>query len=152
MTWTFALWAILVGGPLLGILATIALAVFHEHGEPGARAGSTLPGADVDLQAVAPRVIRRASTALLEDYLLDDREASISLRRRRHALLVLQTERASTAAFEDFMADLEAPAALPVSVPQPARRAPVRTPVRVAVDRAPRPTRLVPLSPEIAIG
>jgi hypothetical protein len=112
---------------------------------------------------LAPVVVRRASSSLLEDYLLDEREASPTVRRERQERLLVQTSRASTAVFEEFLGD--AAAASPAVAPQPApvrphaapapvSRRPAVRPVLapVAAGRAAHATRLVPLSPEIAIG
>jgi hypothetical protein len=171
MTWTLTLWAILVGGPLLGITAVCALAVLHEHG--GERVRSERVGT------------RRSSTVLLEDYLLDAQTASLADRHRLQDRLILQTARASTVVLEDFLEDRVSPLALraPIRRPaapalgiaqpgtalapafaskvspassrvlsRPAPRALQPRPTSFALERGARPTRLVPLSPEIAIG
>jgi hypothetical protein len=135
-------WAIAVGGPLLGIGAVMALAVAHEHSRQLRRLPVRLPA--------TPQPVRRASVALLESYLEDERDASPTLRRRRHARLLLQSQRASTVLFEEFLEDWTAVVA--VVAPQ---AAPPRPIVRRSVpvfERAAHPTRLVPLAPEIAIG
>jgi hypothetical protein len=136
----------------------------------------------------APHAGRRASTVLLDEYLVDDREVTpTQLRHRRNGLL-LQAERSSTWVLEEFLEERTAlvAAVLPVrSVPASltVRAEPVEAHGRVlrqAQDersgrqarderdareaqrersageprRAPRPTRLVPLTAraEIAIG
>jgi hypothetical protein len=137
-------WVIAVGGPLLGIGAVMALAMLHEHGARLKR----LP-----VSVSPPLPLRRSCTTLLDDYLVDDREASPAARRRESSQLLLQAQRASTTALEDFLEERDtgyapAPPAAPPSTRAPApvvrRRAPV-------YERAARPTRLVPLTPEIAI-
>lgn len=135
-------WAIAVGGPLLGIGAVMALAVAHEHSRQLRLLPVRLPG--------TPQPVRRASVALLECYLQDERDASPTLRRRRHARLLLQTQRASTVALEEFLEDRTALAAFVAPTAAPPRQA-VRRPAPI-FERAAHPTRLVPLGPEIAIG
>ncbi|HEU5319109.1 MAG TPA: hypothetical protein VFX49_23560 [Chloroflexota bacterium] len=146
-------WAIAIGGPLLGIGAVMALAVAHEHARLVRRLPVRLPE--------SPRPVRRASTALLEDYLSDEREASPAQRRRRHERLLLQARRASTDVFEEFFEERIAaptsdavervPLQVRTPVDRPVDRPIVRRPVPV-FERAARPTRLVPLGPEIAIN
>ena len=154
MTWVFA-----VGGPLLGIAAVIALVVAHEHGAALRRAKLPL----VQRVPRAPHAGRRAATTLLEDYLAEERQASATERRLRHANLLLQATRSSTWVLEEFLeerATSGAVAVRPVPVrPAPVRQLPVRSaPARVRSraieERSARPTRLVPLSAraEIAIG
>ena len=154
-------WVIAVGGPLLGIAAVVALVVAHEHGAALRR--TSLPG--VARVPRAPHAGRRASTTLLEEYLSDEREAGLILRRQRHARLLLQTERSSTWVLEEYLEERGAVARTPAPVAALGRPAPVRVPARVIrsaprlqprpiAERAARPTRLVPLtaSAEIAIG
>lgn len=137
-------WVIAVGGPLLGIGAVMALVVAHEHARWLRRLPVKLP--------TTPAVVRRAHTVLLDDYLSDERGATAAVRRRGHARLLFQMERANTAVLEEFLeerAEAQTAAAVPVEPRRPAPRA-VRRPV--IEERAARPTRLVPLAPEIAIG
>jgi len=167
---SWVMWAMLVGGPLLGMLAIALLVMLHEHsprlsiraGAPRVQGGGIEPFAE-RLARVAPLAIRRSSTMLLDDYLLDERDAALDVRRARQSRLLTQTERASTHVFEAFLADRAG--VLKGSLnPRPARitnrapaeqRVPALRPVRVLqpdYQRAARATRLVPLSPEIAIG
>jgi hypothetical protein len=147
-------WAIAVGGPLLGMGAVMALVVAHEHARLVRRLPVRLPA--------SPLPVRRANTALLDDYLADERGASLTERRRRHERLLLQARRASTDVFQEFLQDrtevsgMVARAVPRVRVPAAPQIAPplgpvVRRPAPV-FERAARPTRLVPLAPEIAIG
>jgi len=143
MSWSLVMWIILAGGPVLGIAAMMMLAVYHEH------------GAQTRLARREPRIARRSSTLLLEDYLAEERTATVTERRHRGERLLLQSVRASTEVFEEFLADRAAqgiPAPKPVVRPvRVAARPPVLAPVPV-FQRAARPTRLLPLSPEIALG
>ena len=155
MTWVFA-----VGGPLLGIAAVVALVVAHEHGAALRR--SRLPL--VERVPRAPHAGRRAPTALLDDYLTDEREANPTQRRQRHTKLLLQATRSSTWVLEDFLEERETALAAYSSALRPARPVrPLPLPARVPVqrtaprrieERTARPTRLVPLTAqaEIAIG
>jgi len=143
MSWSLVMWVILAGGPLLGIAALMVLAIFHEH------------GAQTRVGRREPRVTRRSSTILLEDYLAEDRTATVTERRQSGEKLLLQNARASTEVFEMFLTDREAQI---IPVPKLTVR-PVRIAARPPViaqlpvfQRAARPTRLVPLSPEIALG
>ena len=146
-------WVLAVGGPLLGIAAVAALVIAHEH-------GAALRRAKLPVFARVPRAPhagRRADTTLLEEYLADDREASATQRRQRHAGLLLQSARSDTWVLDEYLEErglvvLQAPPAAP---PAPARPAPAIAPQpRRIEERAARPTRLVPLSApaEIAIG
>ena len=131
---------IAIGGPLLGIGAVMALAVAHEHGRLIRHLPLRLPG--------GPVPVRRASTALLEEYLADERDASLTLRRRRQERLLLQVRRASTGVFDEFLEERAVPVAPVVApaVPVVVRRA------APEYERVARATRLVPLPPEIAIN
>ncbi|MGI8424924.1 MAG: hypothetical protein ACR2NO_12575 [Chloroflexota bacterium] len=154
-------WLIAVGGPLLGIAAVVALVVAHEHGTQLRRArlplGVRLPE--------TPRVVRRANTALLDDYLVEDRDAGTSLRRQRHTRLLIQASRSNTWVLAEYLEEREKdapPTAAPAAAPKirsAAAPAPVPAPARArhVEERSARPTRLVPLSAvtssaEIAIG
>jgi hypothetical protein len=150
-------WVIAVGGPLLGIAAVVALVVAHEHGAALRRA--KLPV--VARVPRAPHAGRRAPTTLLEEYLVDEREAALPVRRQRHAGLLLQAARSTTWVLDEFLEDRRAASE---AVLESARRpaAPVRVPLAPAPrvqprrieERTARPTRLIPLtaSAEIAIG
>jgi hypothetical protein len=151
-------WVIAVGGPLLGIAAVVALVVAHEHGE-------ALRRAKLPVMARVPRAPhagRRAATTLLEEYLADEREAGVALRRQRHAGLLIQAARSSTWVLDEYLEERQALASAPIPARVlPARIAtPVFVPAQVRVqprrieERAARATRLVPLAApaEIAIG
>src|SRR6266542_3489333 len=132
-------WAIAVGGPLLGIGAVMALTIAHEHARSLRRLPVKLPS--------SPCVVWRARTTLFEEYLAEEREAAPAVRRRSQERLLVQMERASTAVLVEFLEERaggDQPAAVAARVARPHPRP-------VAVERAARPTRLVPLSPEIAI-
>ncbi len=164
MTLTVLTWIILVllaGAPLIGILAVIALSVYHEHKDPHQ---SKAPGVQGRAPSVQPSTSlpaiagRRASTAVLECYLDDERAATAADRESRHARLVTPIVRASAWALQDHLelrAGAVAPAPIPLIAPESPRRV-VLWPARLApterYDCAPRATRLMPLSPEIAIG
>src|SRR5688572_995481 len=131
---------IAVGGPLLGIAAVVALVVAHEHGAALRR--SSLPG--VARVPRAPHAGRRAATTLLDEYLSDEREAGLTLRRERHARLLIQTERSSTWVLDEYLEERGAIAVAPAPVPAaaPVRPAPVRVPapaMRSAPRLQPRP-------------
>lgn len=164
---------LLIGAPLAGMIAVIALAVFHEHTDPVRRAATARPGSAAPraVLALMPVVGRRASADLFEDYLLDEQGAPppveslpvASLRVRAFGPRPVQGVRASTWLLEDHLQErAKGPAAPPPAAPQtpalaaPRVRAGVARPVRrvpaLAYERAPRPTRLMPLSPEIAVG
>jgi hypothetical protein len=161
---TWIAWVVLLGGPLIGILAVVSLSLFHEHKDPL----RLRPEGGVTRRMAG----RRASTALLESYLLDEYEASPNERRKVQARLVVPMARASTLALDEYLEEREwQGAARPARVPAAAPPRPARQPVRGSVprpampaalgavpmrahgyQRAARPTRLVPLSPEIAVG
>lgn len=160
---TWMAWVVLLGGPILGILAVVLLSVFHEHKDPQrintAHSGALGRG-------------RRASTDVFVSYLLDEQEAKPAERRKMQAQVVTPMVRASTEALDQFLYDRATSAAAVV----PGR--PTGTSARPALRQEPtlrsRPvavhalriastpvhgdrryagsTRLMPLSPEIAVG
>jgi hypothetical protein len=140
-------WVIAVGGPLLGIAAIVALVVAHEH-------GSSLRRAKLPVLArvpSAPHAGRRAATTLLDDYLVEDREANPTQLRHSHTGLVLQASRSDTWVLDEYLEDRQSAAAAVAVAPAPI---PVRVGPRRIEERAAHPTRLVPLGAqaEIAIG
>ena len=153
-------WVIAVGGPLLGIAAVVALVVAHEHGAALRRRRLPL----LERVPRAPHTGCRAPTALLDDYLTDEREAGPAQRRERHTKLLLQASRSSTWVLEEFLEERETalvayattlrPAQPARPLPLPKRVPALRTAPRRIEERAARPTRLVPLTAqaEIAIG
>jgi hypothetical protein len=110
-------WVIAVGGPLLGIAAVAALVVAHEHGAALRR--SRLPL--VERVPRAPHAGRRATTALLDDYLTDERAASPTERRQRHTKLLLQASRSSTWVLEEFLEERESALAALAAAVRPVR-------------------------------
>lgn len=155
MTWTIAHWMLIAGGPLLGITAIVALALFHEHGHRREARHR-------------PSVARRAASALLDDYLADDRGASLAAWRAQRSALLVQTARASTTVLDEYLEDRARgfvapvprrqqpdrpatpvlPAARPRPVISPARQPrprPVAAPA-FAFHRPARSTRLMPLA------
>lgn len=113
MGWVTFGGAVLIVGPVAGILAVAAFFLFHEMGSPMRRAR----------QVTGPCIARRASTELLEEYLLDSSQYRYRPRPARRAT----ARRADTATLRQYLEERH--------VPLPAR-------VRTAY-RAPR---LVPLS------
>ncbi|HEV2121223.1 MAG TPA: hypothetical protein VGW38_00415 [Chloroflexota bacterium] len=144
--------------PVVGFAAIAILLLFHEYGEVGLAAAPS-PKARVPRVLTEPVVACRSNTSLLNEYLVDDREASTLERLRENARLVVRLERAQTAVLEEYLVECSGglqPVAARVSNPEQtappifepaARRAPA--PV---YERAARPTRLMPLSPEMAVG
>jgi hypothetical protein len=101
-------WVLLVGAPLAGILAIVALAVFHEHRDPARTVADLAKGAPAPAtggQAFTPLAGRRASTLLFETYLEDDQLATAAERRKRLERSVTPAVRASTWVLEDHLAE-----------------------------------------------
>lgn len=147
--------------PVVGFAAIAILLLFHEYGEVGlAAAPSKAPKARVPRVLTEPVVACRSNTSLLNEYLVDDREASTLERLRENARLVVRLERAQTAVLDEYLEECSPgpqPVAARVSKPERMAPAPIfepaarRAPAPVH-ERAARPTRLMPLSPEIAVG
>lgn len=158
MSWSLVVWVLLIGAPLVGILAVTGLVMFHEHAPHSARGRSA--------GRVHPATSRRAPVSLLDEYLEDERGAAPATRRARQASLLHQTARASTLVLDEYLEE-RAKVAIengrrrlrPAYVaPPPARqRLPAvtrdtRPALSPAFERAPRQTRLAPLGAEIAVG
>lgn len=114
MGWVAFGGAVLIMGPIVGVVAVAAFFLFHEMGGPQRRAS----------RLAAPCIARRASTELLEEYLVDSRLYRRGVRQLRGAAVV---RRADTATLRQYLKERHMPLA----------------PRTRAVYRAPR---LVPLS------
>jgi hypothetical protein len=141
-------WAFIVVAPVVGLIAVMVLALFHEHGEPRFSGAAQRRTSRFGWSA-APVISRRSSAALLEEYLIDDQQSSPLERKQESARLLRSVGRASTVVLEEYLAERRAlPAAKPVHARRPERPA---KPVR-GLERTPHSTRLVPLGSEVAIG
>ena len=146
--------------PVVGFAAIAILLLFHEYGEVGLAAAPSKAKARVPRVLTEPVVACRSNTSLLNEYLVDDREASTLERLRENARLVVRLERAQTAVLDEYLGECSPgpqPVAARVSQPERIAPAPIFEPVvrrapAPVHERAARPTRLMPLSPEIAVG
>ncbi|MGH2353850.1 MAG: hypothetical protein ACRDI2_02495 [Chloroflexota bacterium] len=107
MEWLFTGWGILAVGPCAGVLAIGAVLLFHEYGAKSRHLARLAP----------PSIAVRASTALLDEYLLDRAEGRRVRRRPRPAPAYATHRRQSTTLRGPVPARTNA-AALPVAAPR----------------------------------
>lgn len=130
MGWLPFVTALLVAGPCIGVLAVGACIFFQDRNVSPQRANT----------AASVRCRRRASTEALDEYLYDCSEASdlrVSRKpRSRHPIVITGVARGNTEPLYLYLRDRAPVASVRQSVP----------PRPVVKARAPRPTRLVPLT------